>query len=67
MRAALPFAAGSPALLQRRLPEGGAAMVALEGAATIPGDEGGQAETEWAKPVLPGARQRPETSRARGS
>ena len=42
-------------------------MVALEGAATIPGDEGRQAETERAKPALPGAREKPETTRARGS
>ncbi len=42
-------------------------MVALEGATTIPGDKGGQAETEPPEPVLPGARQEPETSRARGS
>ena len=42
-------------------------MVTLEGAATIPGDEGGQAETEQPEPVLPGARQKPENTRARGS
>jgi len=67
VRAALPSPAGVPALLQRRLPEGGAAMVALEGAATIPGDAGGQAETEPPEPVLPGALQKAENTRARGS
>ena len=67
MRAALSSPAGAPALLQRGLPGGGAEMVAVEGAAKIPGDGGGQAETERAKPALPGARQKPETTRARGS
>ena len=33
MRAALSSAAGAPALLQRRVPGGGAEMVAVEGAA----------------------------------
>ncbi len=34
---------------------------------TIPGDGGGQTETERSKPALPGAGQKPETTRARGS
>jgi hypothetical protein len=40
MQAALSSSASPPALLQRALPGGGAAMVAVEGAATIPGDKG---------------------------
>jgi len=68
VRAGFPSAAaGAPALLQRRLPESGAAMVAMEGAATISGDGGGPTETERAKPALPGARQKPKNTRARGS
>jgi len=42
-------------------------MVAVEGAATIPGDGAGPAETERAEPALPGARQKAETASARGS
>jgi hypothetical protein len=42
-------------------------VVAVKGAATIPGDKGGPAEAERAKPMLPGARQEPESTRARGS
>ena len=42
-------------------------MVAVEGAATIPGDDGGHTETEQPKPALPGAGAEPETTRARGS
>src|SRR6266568_1872916 len=67
MRRTLSSPAGAPALLQRALPGGGAAMVAVEGAATIPGDSTGPAETEQAKRALPGARQKPETTGARGS
>ena len=67
MRSALSSTAGTTALLQRALPGGGAAMVAVEGAETIPGDGTGPAETEWAKPALPGARQEPQTTRAGGS
>src|SRR3977135_2768769 len=67
VRAALSSPPSMPALLQRALQEGSAAMVAVEGAATIPGHHSGQTETEWAKPALPGARQKPETTRARGS
>jgi len=46
MRAAFSSPASAPALLQRALPGGGAAMVAVEGAATIPGDKGGPTEKE---------------------
>jgi hypothetical protein len=67
MRAAISSAAGTPALLQRRLPGVGATLVTVEGAATIPGDEGGPTETERPKPTLSGADQKPETTRARGS
>src|SRR5580692_1553734 len=67
MRAALSSSASAPALLQRALPGICAAMVAVEGAATIPGDKGWPTETERARPALPGARQEPETTRARGS
>ena len=67
MRVAISSKAGVPALLQRGMPEGGAEMVAVEGPATIPDDEGGQTETERPKPALPGAGQKPETTRARSS
>ena len=67
VRGALPSAAGAPALLQRRVPGSGAEMVALEGPGKIPGDQGRQAATERSKPALPGAREKPETARARGS
>jgi hypothetical protein len=67
MRAALSPPAGTPALLQRRLPASGTGMVAWEGAGKIPGDQGRQAATERSKPTLPGAREKPETARARGS
>src|ERR1700674_4956778 len=67
MRAAFSSPTSAPALLQRGLPEGGAEMVALESPREISGDDGGPAETERAKPALPGARQKPETIKARGS
>ena len=41
-------------------------MVAVEGAAAIPGDEGGQTATERAKPALPGTYQKPKGHRVRG-
>jgi hypothetical protein len=66
MRATLSSAASEPALLQPALPGSGAAMVTVEGAATIPRDGAGPAETERARPALPGARQKPETTTARG-
>ena len=67
LRAAFSSPAGAPALLQCGLPEGGAAMVAVEGATTVSCDGTGPGETERAKPAPPGARQKPGTSRARGS
>jgi hypothetical protein len=42
-------------------------MVAVEGAATLPGYKGGPTEKERARPALPEARQKQETTRARGS
>jgi hypothetical protein len=42
-------------------------MVAVEGTAALPGEDGGQTETERPKRALPGAGPEPETSRARGS
>ena len=67
MRAALRSPAGAPALLQRRMPGSSAGMVALEGPGKIPGDQGRPAATQRSKPALPGAREKPETARARGS
>ena len=67
MRAALSYSADVPALLQRTLPGVGVALVTVEGAATIPGDEGGPTETERPKPTLSGADQKPESPRARSS
>jgi hypothetical protein len=42
-------------------------MVAVEGAAALPDDGAGPTETKRPEPALPGARQEPETGRARGS
>jgi len=67
MRAALSSPAVLPALLQHTLPGGGAEVVTVEGAATIPGDGGVPTEPERAEPALPRARQEPETTRASGS
>lgn len=58
MRAALSSPAGAPALLQRGVPEGCAEVGAVEGATTLPGEGGGQAETQQPKPALPGTRQK---------
>src|SRR5450432_4767255 len=67
VRGALRSPAGAPALLQRRVLGSGAGMVAMEGPGKIPGDQGRPAATERSKPALPGAREKPETPRARGS
>jgi len=67
MRAAVSSLPSTAALLQRRVPPGGAEMVALESPREIPGDGGRQAETERPKPALPGAGAEPETTRARSS
>ena len=67
MRGALRSPAGAPALLQPRVSGSGAGMVSLEGAGKIPCDQGRQAATARSKPALPGAGEKPETARARGS
>src|ERR1022692_895355 len=67
VRGALRSPAGAPALLQRRVPGSGAGMVAMEGPGKIPGDQGRQAATERSKSALPGAGEKPEAPRARGS
>jgi hypothetical protein len=51
--------------LQRVVPGGGAEVVAVESAATIPGHGDGTTEAEWPKPSLPGAGQKSETLRNR--
>src|ERR1700683_3469620 len=66
LREALPPAQGEPALLQRGMPEGGAEMVEMEGAAEISDDEVRQSEADRSKPALPRARQEPQTNGARG-
>src|SRR5665811_384123 len=67
VRGALRSPAGAPALLQRRVPGSGAGMVAMEGPGKIPGDQGRHAATERSKSALPGAGEKPEAPRARGS
>src|SRR4051794_9941868 len=67
VRAAYASAARAPALLQRRVPGESAEVVAVEGAAEVPKDNGWQAETQPSKRALPRARQKPETTRAGGS
>src|SRR5664279_1913999 len=67
VRGALSPTAGTPALLRRGMPGGGTEMVAPESPREIPGDGGGPTETEWSKRALPGARQKPENTRARCS
>jgi hypothetical protein len=66
MRAPLSAETGAAALLQRAVPEGGAGLVAEEGAGELPGHGGRQTEAQRAEPTLPGARQEPKTS-GRGS
>src|SRR6266851_1409125 len=67
LRAAVSSPAGPPTILQPRVPSGGAAVGAVEGAATIPDDQRGPTEAERARAALPGAGQKPETPGARGS
>lgn len=67
MRTALLSPACATALLQRRMPAGGAAMVAVEGPAELPGDDGGQRKTQRAKPALSRARQKAARTSAAGS
>jgi len=66
MRTALSSSSGEPTLLQRGVPEGGAAMVALEGAAAIPGDAVWQNQADRPEPALSRARQSPQTTRTGG-
>ena len=65
LRAALSTPPGAAALLQRALPEGSAEMGEVEGTATVPGDDTGQAETERAKSALPGAGAKPQSASTR--
>jgi hypothetical protein len=63
LRAALPSAAGSAALLQPALRRGGETMDAVAGAATIPVHRNGQAEAERPMPALPRTRPHPQAAR----
>lgn len=67
MRAAVSPAAGATTVLQPGVPAGSAGVVAMEGPAEIPGDGGGQRETQRAEPAVPGARSKPQTSNAERS
>jgi len=64
MRAAFSSPAGGAALLQRRVPASGTAMVALEGSAKLSDDGGGQRQTQRAEPALSRARQKAQTTSA---
>jgi ribosomal protein S11 len=55
MRATLSSQASTAAVLQRRLQESGAEMVAVESATEIPRDGGREREAQRANPALPGA------------
>jgi len=66
LRAAVSSATSGPAVLQREMPGGSAEVVAVESAAEVPNHSGRQAETQRAKPALPGTRQEPEAVRTRG-
>jgi hypothetical protein len=57
MRTAFPSATGATAVLQRAVPEGGAEVVAVEGAAEVPNHGQRETETQRPKRALPGARQ----------
>jgi hypothetical protein len=48
------------------VPEGGAEMVEMEGAAQVSGDEVRQSEADGSKPALPRARQEPQTNGVSG-
>src|SRR5205814_10453666 len=64
LRAAVPSAARRTALLQRRVPSKGSAMVALEGATELSSDGGRKRETQPAEPALSPASQKPPASSA---
>src|SRR6516162_11612223 len=49
LRPAVSSCCSAPALLRPTVPASGAAMVAVEGAAELPGDGGGQRKTQWAE------------------
>src|SRR6266852_36994 len=51
VRTAFSSPASAPAVLQRALSKSGEKMVAVEGTATIPGDDRRQGETERPKPA----------------
>jgi hypothetical protein len=61
VRATLPPTPNSAALLQPGMPRGCPRLAPLEGPTTLPGNGGGQAEAERAKPTLPGACPEAET------
>jgi len=67
MRTALLSPAGARALLQPRMPAGGAALVAVEGPAGLPGDGGWQRKAQRAKPALSRARQKAARTSAAGN
>ena len=54
VRAVVPSAAGTRALLQPSVPAGSEQVVTVEGAAEIPGDGGGPGEAQRAEPALSG-------------
>src|SRR5712691_3123896 len=62
MRTALSSPASGTALLQRPVRTSGAAMVAMEGPAELPGDRGRQRQTQRAEPALSRTSQKPSTS-----
>ncbi len=64
MRTAVSPAAVATTLLQCGMPAGRAAVVALEGPATVPGDHDRQGETQRAEPPVPGARPKPPAGHA---
>jgi len=67
VRETLPPLASEAALLQSGMPGGGPSLVTVEGPATLPGDGGGPAEAQRARPTLPGTCPPPSTVRVRSS
>jgi hypothetical protein len=66
LRTAISATEGTPALLQQGMPGGGAAMVAMEIAAALPGDSLRQEKTPRTEPALSRASQKAETGIAGG-
>jgi hypothetical protein len=64
MRAPFSSPASSPALLQRAVPDSGAGVVALEGAAKIPRHGGRERKTQRAKLPVPRARPKAQATTA---